>query len=72
MKFSQLNLNSSNNLPNGGKQAGQIIFLKDGKSNTCPLYWNSSNIKKVVRTVAAETLLLSEESFVAMYINKLV
>ena len=37
MKFPQLNLNSSNNLPNGGKQAGQIIFLKDGKSNTCPL-----------------------------------
>ena len=47
IKISQLNLNnielqlftdaSFNNLPNGGSQAGQIIFLTDDKNNTCPL-----------------------------------
>ena len=64
---------SFNNLPNGGSQAGQIIFLTDDKSNTCPLYWNSSKIKRVVRsTIAAETLSLSEGCDVAMYVNRLV
>ena len=48
INFPQLNLNSVklqlftdasfNNIPNGGSQAGQIIFLTDDKSNTCPLY----------------------------------
>ena len=71
IRFPQLNLNnvklqlftdaSFNNLPNGGSQAGQMIFLTDDKNNTCPLYWNSSKIKRVVRsTIAAETLSLSE------------
>ena len=71
IRFLQLNLNnielqlytdaSFNNLPNGGNQAGQIIFLTDDKNNTCPLYWNSSKIKKLARsTIAAETLSLSE------------
>ena len=79
----QLNLNniklhlfidaSFDNLPNGGSQTGQIIFLTDDKSNICPLYWNSSKIKRVVRsTIAAETLSLSEGCDIAMYINKLV
>ena len=83
INFPQLNLNnirlqiftdaSFNNLPNRGSQAGQIIFLTDDKSNTCPLYWNSSNIKRVVRsTIAVETLSLSEGCDAAMYINKLV
>ena len=62
---------SFNNLPNRGSQAGQIIFLTDDKSNTCPLYWNSSKLKRVV-TIAAETLSLSEGCDLAMYINKLV
>ena len=30
-----------NNLPNGGSQGGQIIFVTDGNS-LCPLHWNSS------------------------------
>ena len=64
---------SFNNLPKGGSQAGQIILLKDDKNNTCPLYWNSSKIKRVVRsTIAAETLPLSEGCDLAMCINKLV
>ena len=83
INFSQLNLSniklqlftdaSFNNLPNGGSQAGQIIFLTNDKSNTCPLYWNSSKIKRVARsTIATETLSLSEGCDVTMYINKLV
>ena len=83
INFPQLNLNNIklqlftdaifNNLPNGGSQAGQIIFLTDDKSNTCPLYWNSSKIKRVVRsTIAAETLSLLEGCDVAMYVNRLV
>ena len=35
---------SFNNLPNGGSQGGQIIFVTDGNS-LCPLHWNSSKIK---------------------------
>ena len=64
---------SFNNLPKGGSKAGQIILLTDDKNNTCPLYWNSSKIKRVARsTIAAETSSLSEGCDVAMYINKLV
>ena len=64
---------SFNNLPNGESQPGQIFFLTDDKGNTCPLYWNSSKIKRVVRsTIAAETLSLSEGCDVAMYIYNLV
>ena len=71
IRFPKLNLNniklqlltdaSFNNLPNGGSQAGQIIFLTDDKSNTFPLYWNSFKIKRVARSaIAADTLSLSE------------
>ena len=64
---------SFNNLPKGGSKAGQIILLTDDKNNTCLLYWNSSKIKRVVRsTTAAETLPLSEGCDLAMCINKLV
>ena len=83
INFPQLNLNnikiqlftdaSFNNLPNGGSSAGQVIFLTDDKTNTCPLYWNSSEIKRVVgSTIAAETLSLSEGCDVATHVNKLV
>ena len=83
IRFPQLNLNnieiqlltdaSFDNLPNGGSQAGQIIFLTNDKNNTCPLYWNSSKIKRVARsTIAAETLSLLEGCDVAVYINRLV
>ena len=58
INFSQLNRNniklqlftdaSFSNLPNGGSQAGQTIFITDDKSKTCPLHWNSSKIKREV------------------------
>ena len=35
---------SFNNLPNGGSQAGQILFLSDCKINCFPLHWNSSKL----------------------------
>ena len=45
------------NLPNGGSQGGHIVFLTDDSNNCCPLAWNSTKIKRVVRsTLAAETL----------------
>ena len=71
LKLQLLTDASSNNLPNGGSQVGQILFLTDGKSNTCPLYWNSSKIKRVVRsTIAAETLYLADRWDVSIYINR--
>ena len=64
---------SFNNLPNAGSLAGLIIFLTDLQNRTCPLYWNSSKIKRVVcSTSAAKTLSLSDGCDVAMYINRLV
>ena len=63
---------SFNDLPNGGSQGGQIIFITDGNNNSCPLYWNSSKIKRVERsTIAAETLSLIDVCDVAIYINNL-
>ena len=62
---------SFNNL-NGGSQGGQIIFITNGNNNSCPLYWNSSKIKRAVRsTIAAETLSLVDGCDVAIYINNL-
>ena len=61
---------SFNNLPNGGSQAGQILFLSDYKNNCFPLHWNSSKLKQVVRsTLAAETLSLSDGCDVTFYVN---
>ena len=63
---------SFNNLPNGGSQGGQIIFITNGNNNSCPLYWNSSKIKGVVRlTITTETLSLVDGCDVPIYINNL-
>ena len=43
MKLQLLTDASFNSLPNGGSQAGQIIFLIDSENCTYLLYWNSSN-----------------------------
>mgnify|MGYP001796156622 CR=1 FL=1 len=64
---------SFNNLPNGGSQAGQIIFLTDSENNASPIYWNSSKIKRVARsTLAAETLSLSDGCDVVQFSNRLI
>ena len=69
----QLFTNASfNNLSNGGSPAGQTIFLTDSRNHCCLVYWNSSKIKRVVRsTLAAETLALPDGSDVTFYVNKL-
>ena len=61
---------SFKNLPNGRSQAWQIFFLTDSKNLTCPLYCNSSKLKRVARsTIAVETLSLSDGCDVTIYIN---
>lgn len=72
LKLQLLTDASFNNLPNGRSQAGKILFLINNKKNTCPLYWNSSKIKRVVcSTIATETLPLSDACDLPIYINKL-
>lgn len=64
---------SWNNLPNGGSQGGQIIFLKDANNSVSPIIWNSNRIKRVARsTLAAESLSLLEGCDSAFYISQLV
>ena len=77
IKFSCLDLKlftdvSFDNLPHGGSQGGQIIVITDGNNNSCPLYWNSSKIKRaVLSTIAAETQSLVDGCDVAIYINNM-
>ena len=40
---------SFNNLPDGGSQGGRIIFLTSFHSKYCPLIWNTSKVKRVIR-----------------------
>ena len=51
---------SYGNLPNGGSQGGQIVFLNDG-NKVSPVLWHSRKVKRVVKsTIAAETLSLAQ------------
>ena len=62
---------SFDNLPNGGSQGGNVIFLTDGKS-AAPIQWSSNKIKRVVRsTIAAEALALSDACDSAQYLTSL-
>ena len=63
---------SYNNLPEGGSQGGNVIFLSDGKRST-PLQWSSACIKRVVRsTLAAESLSASSACDSSLYLANLV
>ena len=63
---------SFNNLPKGGSQGGQIVFIEDNKNNICPVAWNSSKIKRVVRsTLAAETLALTDGCDLSFYVSQI-
>ena len=63
---------SFNNLPNGGSQGGHLVFRCDSSDRCCPLTWNSTKLKRVVRsTLAAETLSLADNSETAIYLSKL-
>lgn len=64
---------SFNNLPKGGSQGGHIVFLMDRFQKSLPLSWNSTRIKRVVRsTLAAETLSLSEGCDTAFFLSNLI
>ena len=62
---------SHSNLPDGVSSAGGfVIFLVDGQSNACPLYWESRKIRRVVKsTLAAETLAAADAIDSAYYIG---
>ena len=63
---------SYNNLPEGGSQGGNIIFLTDG-NKSAPLQWSSSRIRRVVRsTLAAESLSASNGCDSSLYLANLV
>ena len=61
------------NLPDGTSSAGGfIIFLQGENGNSCPIYWESKKIKRVVRsTLAAETLASSESIETSYYVKSL-
>ena len=64
---------SFGNLPKGGSQGGQIIFLADKNDNSCPLTWKSNKIKRVVKsTLAAETLSFVEGCDTGILMSKIV
>ena len=49
------------NLKNSGSQGGFIIFLAGSNGNYAPIHWQSTRIKRVIKsTIAAETLELLE------------
>ena len=59
---------SWNNLPNGGSQGGQIIFIKDPNNVVSPIIWNSNKIRRVARsTLTAESLALLDGCDSAFY-----
>ena len=82
LHFSKLDLSSThirvytdasfNNLPEGGSQEGNIVFLADAHNACCPISWASNRAKRVVRsTLAAETLSLNDGTDSAFYLSKL-
>ena len=61
------------NLPDGTSSAGGfMVFLQGENGNSCPIYWESKKIKRVVRsTLAAETLASSESIETSYYVRNL-
>ena len=60
---------SFNNLPDGGSQGGQVVFLCHQYQNLVPITWSSTTIKHVTQsTLAAETLSLVDSCDTAYFI----
>ena len=60
---------SLGNLPDGGSQAGYLVFLVDDEGNAALIDWKSYKIRRVVRsTLAAETLAMSDAVDSAMLV----
>ena len=52
---------SLGNLPDGGSQAGYLVFLVDSEGIVALIAWQSHKIRRVVRsTIASETLAMSD------------
>lgn len=48
---------SYGNLPSGGSQGGQIVFLSDENGSLSPLSWTSRKVRRVCRsTISSETM----------------
>ena len=63
---------SFGSLPNGGSQGGSFVFLRDESGRCCPLGWNSSRLKRVVRSaLAAETLALCDGCETALFTSEI-
>ena len=64
---------SFNNHSNGGSKGGQITFIADNENQSCPLAWNSSKIKRVVRsTLATETLSMTDGCDASFFTTEIV
>lgn len=61
------------NLPDGFSSAeGFVIFLVGENENSCPLYWETKKIRRVVKsTLAAETLAATEAVDMAYYLGNM-
>ena len=81
LKFSSLNPTTSKlilytyasykNLPKGGSQGAYILLIADDTGKCCPIAWNSTRIKRVVRsTLAAETLALADGQSAATFFKR--
>ena len=58
------------NLCDNGSQGAFILFLRDEKGSHCPIYWQTREICRVVKsTLAAETLALLESAEAAVYVR---
>ena len=59
-------------MSDGSSQGGHIVFLTDSDDNSCPLSWQSTKLKRVVKsTLAAETLALVDGADNAFLLSKL-
>ena len=69
IKLITLACTSLNKSPNIGRQGGKIKFLADNSNKYCPLIWNCSKTRCVVRsTLTAKALALNEGSESATHI----
>ena len=63
---------SFNSLPNGYSQGGQIAFLVDKHNNSSPIAWNSTKLRRVVRSaLAAETLSFCDGCELGQYLYEM-
>ena len=63
---------SFNNHDDGGSQGGQIVFISDHESQSCPISWRSNRVRRVARsTLAAETLSFADGMDTAQFVRQL-